>query len=284
MPELPEVETIRGYLTDILPGERIIRVAHLDARLLKEPGVENDAEWIQGSLTGQVVQSVSRRGKFLFLDLTTGAHLLIHLGMSGRLTLEPRGDPWKKHTHLVLEFPDTELRLVDPRRFGRIGWVPAGKALRPDLGVEPLSAGFTRHYLSERFKGRTAPVKSLLLDQRIVAGLGNIYADEALFRARIHPTLDAGRLSEEETARLVRAIRAVLRDSIRYRGTSFSDYVDALGHPGENQNYLRVYGRMGQPCFRCRRPIVTVVIQKRTSHFCPRCQRIVLGRNLDAEI
>jgi formamidopyrimidine-DNA glycosylase len=203
----------------------------------------------------------------------SGAHLLLHLGMSGKLLWVEPERPWDRHTHLVVDFGDRELRLSDPRRFGRIGWRMPGEALKADLGVDPLSRRFQAQWLAAQLQTRRAPIKSVLLDQRIVAGLGNIYADESLFHARIHPQRPAGGLSADECGRLVRAIKAVLRTAIKHRGTSFSDYVDALGHPGQNQAYLQVYARQGQPCGRCRTPIVRVWVQNRSSYFCPRCQR-----------
>ncbi|MDA8192427.1 MAG: bifunctional DNA-formamidopyrimidine glycosylase/DNA-(apurinic or apyrimidinic site) lyase [Thermaerobacter sp.] len=274
MPELPEVETIRQYLAGVLPGQTVTAVRHLDPRMVKDGSLGAAAIIVR--LPGLTVARVVRRGKFLFIGWTQGGHLLIHLGMSGRLGFAPVAEP-TPHTHLLLAFTHGELQLVDPRRFGRVGWVAAGEVLRPGLGVEPLSRGFTRTFLMTRLLGRTAPIKSVLLDQRIVAGIGNIYADEALFRAGIHPRTPAGELSAVQTARLVRGVRAVLREGLANRGTSFSDYVDALGRAGDNQHYLRVYGRGGEPCRRCRAMVATMVIQGRTSHFCPTCQPLRPG-------
>lgn len=269
MPELPEVETIRQYLDEVLPGLSVVAVRHLDPRMAKDPAWP--ASVIARLLVGQVVSGVRRRGKFLFICWQNGDCLELHLGMSGRLTLSS-GEPVARHTHLILDFAASELRLVDPRRFGRVAWVPAGQPLKPELGREPLERNFTAAWLAAAFQGRRAPVKAILLDQRVIAGLGNIYADEALFRAGVHPLTPAGELDGDQVKRLVRAIRRVLRDGLAHRGTSFSDYVDALGHPGDHLPYLDVYGRKNRPCRRCGRPIATVVIQSRTSHWCPHCQ------------
>lgn len=270
MPELPEVETIRRYLSEILPGQRVVDVVHLDPRMIKEGPLDADA--MRRQLPDRVVRAVSRRGKFLFVDWDDSTHLLLHLGMSGRILVGPEEGRRVPHTHFVIKFSQHCLWLVDPRRFGRIGWVPAGAPLRGDLGPEPLGRMFTTAYLARRMAGRQTPVKALLLDQRVVAGLGNIYADEALFAARVHPLRPAGSLAPMEVRRLVRTIRAVLAKGIMFRGTSFSDFVDALGHRGENQHHLTIYGRTGEPCVRCRAPVAQVVVQGRTSHYCANCQ------------
>ncbi len=271
MPELPEVETIRQYLNDVLPGLKVRQVLHLDSRMVKNGRLSS--EEIARRLPGHMVKSLKRRGKFLFLEWDTKDHLLLHLGMSGRLIWVPENVPWVVHTHMVLDFGGHHLRLIDPRRFGRIGWMASGEDLVPHLGIEPLSHDLTAPRLIQRLAGRTAPIKSLLLNQGIVAGLGNIYVDEALFRAKIRPDRPGGSLTETDAKRLTRAIRAVLKQAIEHRGTSFSDYVDALGHPGQNQDYLRVYGRNQGPCSVCGEVIVTQVIQGRTAHYCEHCQR-----------
>lgn len=270
MPELPEVETIRSYLGGLLPGKRIDAVAWLDPRMVKRSPA--DAEAMASLMAGRTVTSVDRRGKFLFLRMDTGDALLLHLGMSGRLVAEPGSAPIPTHTHLILRFGEMEVRLTDPRRFGRMAWVPNGGQPDVRLGAEPLSRQFGAKTLQQAFRGRRVAVKTALLNQQLIAGLGNIYADEALFRAGIHPERSAGSLTADEMGRLARAVKHVLRQSLEHRGTSFSDYVDALGHTGENQAYLQVYGREGKPCRRCRQRIQRVVIGGRSSHFCPRCQ------------
>ncbi|MCY0897762.1 MAG: bifunctional DNA-formamidopyrimidine glycosylase/DNA-(apurinic or apyrimidinic site) lyase [Firmicutes bacterium] len=270
MPELPEVETIRRYLAEVLPGEQIYAVPHLDPRMVK--GSLMGAQDIARRLVGARFLEVERRGKFLLLPMSSGGTLLFHLGMSGRLLLVHPNDPLFKHTHVRLVLEHAELRLVDPRRFGRVAWVNQDND-GLQLGLEPLSSAFCTGTLAKLFEGRRASIKHVLLDQRCVAGLGNIYADEALFWARIHPMTAAGSLSRAEITRLVRAVKRVLRQSLIHRGTSFSDYVDALGHPGDNQQFLSVYGREGDACIRCRRgTIARQVVAGRSSHFCPVCQ------------
>lgn len=277
MPELPEVETIRQYLAEVLTGRQIEAVAHLDPRLVKIGSVTSDQ--LVRRLAKMTVGRIGRRGKFLLMEGSggDGGVFVVHLGMSGRLVLEPPGTSWRPHTHLVLRMGPDELRLSDPRRFGRIGWLTDPRELDRRLGVEPLGPAFTTVYLGKAWAGRRAPVKALLLDQRVVAGVGNIYADEALFRARIHPRTPAGLLDDDRLAALVRAIRKVLREGVRHRGTSFSDYVDALGQPGHHLEYLAVYGRKDGRCRRCRGELRHEVVQGRTSWFCPRCQALPLG-------
>jgi formamidopyrimidine-DNA glycosylase len=270
MPELPEVETIREYLTQVMLGQQLRTVKHIDGRMVKS-GIPSGEE-IARRLPGCVVKSIKRRGKFIFIAWDSGESLLVHLGMSGRLVWVVEDALWVPHTHLVLGFDGFDLRLSDPRRFGRLGLLEPGVTLGENLGVEPLGPGLTSRFLAEYLVGRTAPIKALLLDQRMVAGLGNIYADESLFRAGIRPDRPGGALALGEVKRLTRAIRYVLRESLAHRGTTFSDYVDALGHPGENQNYLMVYGRRDEACRRCGQPLVTRIVAGRTSHYCVHCQ------------
>lgn len=270
MPELPEVETIRRHLVHLLVGRQVSAVPQLDARMVKRSRLT--AEQLRDRLVGQTFTAVERRGKFLFAQFGSPGALLLHLGMSGRLLVVPASAGEDPHTHMIVNLGDTHLRLVDPRRFGRIAWVEAIGEAGTALGVDPLSRRFSGSVLHGLFSGRTLVVKSALLNQGLVAGLGNIYADEALFRARIHPQTPAGRLSLQDSDRLVRSIRVVLRISLQHGGTSFSDYVNALGHPGENQQYLNVYGRDGQPCPRCRTLIQRLMVGGRSSHFCPVCQ------------
>jgi formamidopyrimidine-DNA glycosylase len=271
MPELPEVETVARGLRDATVGLRITAVRWLDPRLVKGA---IPAEEVAARLAGQVVRGCDRRGKFLVWRFRSGDGLLLHLGMSGRLTvgMEPEA-PWLPHTHLVVALANgREVRLRDPRRFGRVDFVPAGTAPFPRLGPDALSRHFTARYLAQAFSKRHAPVKSLLLDQRVVAGVGNIYADEALYRAGIHPLTPGGTLPEAAVRRLHRALRAVLRQAIRHRGTTFLTFEDAFGQAGSYAARLSVYGRSGLPCRRCGTPVATRVVGGRTAHYCPACQ------------
>ena len=308
MPELPEVETIRRTLRPELAGAAVTAVDVRSRDVIARP----DAPTFARRLTGCRFVDVGRRGKYLLLALANDedpcgveAVLVAHLRMTGRLVVAPAAAPEYPHTHVVLALRDgRELRLSDVRRFGRlylyeVGELPpallraagisaAGvngrgrtrvwgdrRRLKDGLfalGPEPLGPGFTAERLAKRLQGRQAPIKAALLDQRIVAGLGNIYVDEALFRARIHPATPAGRLDAAACERLVRAIRRVLRAAIAQRGTTLADYVDGRGMPGSMRAALAVYGRAGEPCRRCRTPLVKTRIAGRGTHYCPRCQ------------
>ena len=270
MPELPEVETTRRALEARLAGARV-RTVELRRRDLRRP-VRADLPRL---LAGRRLLGFGRRGKYLILGLDGPHDLLVHLGMSGRLLLDAGDD--HPHAHLVLRMEDGRfLGLVDPRRFGLLEAVPAGAALShpllAELGPEPLDPGFDARVLRRAFAGRSAPVKNLLLDQRVVAGLGNIYACEALFEARIHPLHPAGRLDARACGRLARAIRAVLERAIEAGGSTLRDYVAADGRLGNFQNAFRVYDRAGAPCPRCRTGVARVVLAGRSTFFCPRCQ------------
>jgi formamidopyrimidine-DNA glycosylase len=228
-------------------------------------------------LPGQTVSAVERRGKYLILRFDTDGALVIHRKMSGNLILRSADGPPARHTHLVLRFDrNLELHFVDPRKFGRIYYfadpLALDEFLAARLGPEPLD-DLTEVRLGKLLAGRRRRLKSLLLDQSFLAGLGNLYADEVLWLARLHPERAAASLRPTEVWRLALAIREVLESAITRRGTSFSDYVDASGDPGENQDYLFVYGRAGQPCRRCGRPIERRLIAQRGTWFCPRCQQ-----------
>jgi formamidopyrimidine-DNA glycosylase len=271
MPELPEVETVRRALSRFVDGRAIVAVPWLEPRLVRG-GTPVDR--IRAVLVGQETAGVDRRGKFLIWRFRTGGRLVMHLGMSGRLLagVSPQA-AWLPHTHLVVDLNDGhQVRLTDPRRFGRVVWRDPGAGLGLDLGPEPLSSRYRAAHLAEALEGRRAPIKALLLDQRLVAGVGNIYADEALFQARIHPLTPAGRLDAAAVRRLHRGLRSVMREAISWRGTTFRDFRDAAGHEGDFGRRLKVYARAGQPCPRCRTPVVQIKVAGRSSHFCPRCQ------------
>jgi formamidopyrimidine-DNA glycosylase len=274
MPELPEVETVRRTLLPSLVGRRITGV-----EIRAFPGVigQLDPETFAGLVNGRQLTDIRRRGKYLLIDLDDESGLIVHLRMTGNLTVLPADAEPVRFEHIALLLDEgLSLRFSDQRKFGRIEYRPADNKnpLQSKLGPEPLERGFTADYLAGKLKGRTASIKALVLDQRIVAGIGNIYADEALFRSRIHPLTPGGELSTAQIASLVRSIKAVLRSGIEHRGTTFSSYRDANGEAGGNQRQLRVYGRgrRGEPCLRCGRPLVTLVAGGRTSHVCPHCQ------------
>ena len=267
MPELPEVETIRAQLAPRLEGRTLARVEILDPRLTRPVDLFEVVE----ELEGDRVTSVERRGKYLLLRLESGFALLVHLRMTGSFGFAPTS-----HERAVLELDDgSRLAYRDVRRFGT--WLVLEDAeLEPYLarknGVEPLGSRFTARWLAERLRRRRAPLKAVLLDQRVVAGLGNIYADEALWRARVNPLRPANEPRGEEVARVTRAIRAALRTGIERQGSTLRDYAAPDGSSGSMQDEFRVYGRDGEPCFRCRATITKTRVGGRGTWFCPRCQ------------
>jgi formamidopyrimidine-DNA glycosylase len=225
-------------------------------------------------LAGDRVATVGRRGKYVVIGLDSGLRLVITLRMTGRLIVQTQTEPRYPYTNVVLDFTDgTRLAFADVRRFGRLRVVAPGAAWDRELGIEPLSAAFDSAALASLLRKRPTPIKVFLLDQRRIAGIGNIYACEALWEAGIKPTTPAGRLSRPRVERLHAALQAVLARAIAMRGTSARDYVDAQGIAGGFQNELRVYGKAGQPCPRCKRPLVRTVLAQRGTWWCRRCQR-----------
>jgi formamidopyrimidine-DNA glycosylase len=267
LPELPEVETIRTQLAPRLEGRMLARVEILDPRLTRPVDLFEVAE----ELEGDVVVAVERRGKYLLLRFESGLALLVHLRMTGSFGFTP-----VSHERAVVELDDgSRLAYRDVRRFGT--WlVLADAELEPYLatknGPEPLGRRFTSHWLGAQLARRKAPLKAVLLDQRVVAGLGNIYADEALWRARVSPLRPANDLSDPEVTRLARAIRAALRTGIERQGSTLSEYRTPEGAAGSMQEEFRVYGRDGRPCPRCRTTITKTRVGGRGTWYCPRCQ------------
>ena len=274
MPELPEVETIRARLEPLLLGRRLERVEILDDRLTR-PHPPAD---VAALLEGELVESVDRRGKYLVVRFDSGRSLLIHLRMTGTLVHRRNGagadDPHRRAVVRLDNRSDVVYR--DVRRFGT--WTvlephELAPYLEIRLGPEPLERGFTASVLAGRLDGRCAPLKAALLDQRTVAGLGNIYADEALWRARLDPLRVAGSLAEEETRALHRALRAALAAGIRRQGATLRDYRLPDGEAGGMQREFNAYGRDGEPCPRCGTPIAKTRAGGRGTWFCPSCQR-----------
>jgi len=274
VPELPEVETIVSDLRPHLVGRTIVHCELRFPSLVRHPEPEVFAD----SIVGLKVEALRRRGKYILADLEGGPQLVIHLGMSGQLRLVGADVPLADHTHVILELDDgRQLRYRDPRRFGRVllgteaSLVAAGRM--PRLGPEPIDADFGADDLYARLRRRRAPLKAVLLDQTTIAGVGNIYADESLHRARLRPDRAAGSLSRMSVRRLHEALREALQIAIANRGSSVDSYRDAWGDLGSQQEQLQVYGRAGEPCYRCGRPLALVRIAGRSSVFCRRCQR-----------
>ena len=269
MPELPEVETARAGLEPLLRGRTVVGVEVREARLRQPVSTR-----LAATLIGQRLQRVERRAKYLLFRFPAGT-LVGHLGMSGSLRVVPRGTPPRKHDHVDLDFGRTRvLRYHDPRRFGLLLW-QAGRAPHPllaGLGPEPLGADFDGAVLHERARGRRLAVKPFLMDARVVVGVGNIYASEALFRAAIRPGRAAGRLTRPDCDRLAAAIRTVLAHAVQRGGTTLRDFVGGDGEPGYFAQELAVYGRAGEPCRDCLAPIRMRVLGQRSTYWCPRCQ------------
>jgi len=292
MPELPEVETVARGLQGSIAGRRILSVT------LRKTDFIDDPVAIERELPGRRIARVERFGKFMLLQLaskgdalelvaedtaaTSGVTrpegiaeaLLVHLGMTGNLAPHHADQPLAKHTHVTFVLDDgRELRYTDPRRFGRMAYL-AGETLAAELlrfGAEPLLV--TAEEFARRIRGSRARIKALLLDQRVLRGVGNIYADESLWSARIHPARSGASLKPVEVENLLRALQKILRKAIRMRGSSISDFVDADGVEGDYQQHHKVYGREGEKCFRCGAKIKRIIVAGRSSHFCPVCQR-----------
>ncbi len=273
MPELPEIEVLRRSLAERLPKRRVVAVEVLSPAL-REP-LDRRA---LGALRGRRIVTLRRRSKYLLIDFERGRTLAVHLGMSGRLTLVPAATAREPHEHLALQLDSGErLRLRDPRRFG-LAFVAATAGLESDphfvrLGREPLDPPLRGADLAALAAGRTAPVKAFLMDASAVVGVGNIYAAEALFRARLHPERSVAALRRRDWERLAGTVVDVLEQAIREGGTTLNDFADGDGNSGYFQVSLAVYGREGEPCPACGARIRRRVRSNRSSFFCPRCQR-----------
>jgi len=296
VPELPEVETIVADLRPHLVGRTIVRCELRFPSIVRHP----EPELFIDSITGLRIEAVGRRGKFILIGLGAGRLLVVHLGMTGQLRLVDPAAPIENHTHAILDLDDSEgglppeggapgkagsrrtplgrqLRYRDPRRFGRLLLGTEDELLMsgtlPRLGPEPIDPAFDAEELFKRFRRRRASLKAVLLDQATVAGVGNIYADESLHRAKLRPDREAGSLSRKSVRRLHESLRDSLEVAIRNRGSSVDTYRDAWGKTGNQQELLLVYGRAGEPCFTCGKPLSIIRIAGRSTVFCRRCQR-----------
>ncbi len=273
MPELPEIEVLRLSLLPCLPGRRVVR-AEVRFPSLRQP---LDRRSLRRHTEGRMVTGVRRRAKYLLIDFSGDSTLVVHLGMSGQLTLVPAATAVERHEHVAFHFNCGErLRLVDPRRFGMVFATPSARlAAHPSfahLGVEPLAGELDGAYLAAQARGRRGPMKSFLMNGRIVVGVGNIYASESLWRAGVHPLRSVGRVSLATWGRLAEAVQAVLGQAIEEGGTTLADFVDGGGNAGYFQVSLAVYGREKGPCPSCGRPIKRLVIGGRSTFYCPGCQ------------
>lgn len=275
MPELPEVETVVRQIRPRLEGRRI---EACEVHWLRTLG-GGTATSFERSVVGARVARVWRRAKYVVADLERSGRpagaLVGHLRMTGRMQVDERGAAADRFLKVALALDDGRvLRFIDVRKFGRLVFVERSDSLLAKLGPEPLSGAFTRASLLAGLRARRRRLKPLLLDQQFVAGLGNIYVDEALFRARLHPLARSDRVDERRAGELWRAIRAVLRAAIEREGSSFDAfYRTPEGRPGSYQDRFRVYGRAGKPCARCREPITRIVVGQRGTHLCARCQK-----------
>jgi formamidopyrimidine-DNA glycosylase len=265
MPELPEVQTVVDTLQPAVVNRQILRAHLLRADVLFPSEFD-----LPVAINGKTVAGITRRGKRIVFSLTDGNQFYIHLGMTGRLTLEAKCAELLPHTHLILELSDAEVRFRDPRRFGGVWWLGSEQPADDKMGPEPLTLRATQ--LHQQLRKTTRAIKNALLDQSVVAGLGNIYVDESLFRARIHPLVPADTLSVEQIARLNSAIKATLRKALKHRGSTLRDYFDANGNPGGFQKLHAVYARAQLPCRRCKTQIERFILGGRSTHFCPCCQ------------
>ncbi len=271
MPELPEIETTRRGIAPRLVDATVTRIIVRERRL----------RWpipagIEASLSGQRINSIERRAKYLLFRTAAGT-AMIHLGMSGTLRFVAPGTAPGKHDHVDIETDSGYvLRFNDPRRFGCLLWTdgnPLDHPLLIRLGPEPLSTDFTGNFLYAASRGRRIAIKPHLMNATIVVGVGNIYASESLFRAGIHPKRAAGRISLKRMMLLTDAVKMVLQESIQYGGTTLRDFYNGEGKPGYFRNELRVYGRKGEACMKCRQPIRQIVLGQRSTFYCPNCQK-----------
>ena len=272
MPELPEVETTRRGIEPHLKGQTVKGVIIRQARL-RWPITRG----LNNKITNAEIKNVLRRGKYLLINTSNGI-LMIHLGMSGSLRIVASSNPVEKHDHFDLVFgKDQALRFTDPRKFGSVLWLgkqrPEQHKLIKDLGPEPLNEEFSGNYLHGLSRNKKVAIKNFIMNSHNVVGVGNIYANEALFRSGIRPSRAAGKISKARCAELVKEIKAVLGEAIKQGGTSLKDFTNSDGKPGYFKQKLLVYGRAGQPCARCKTNLKEIRMSQRSTVFCPQCQK-----------
>ena len=273
MPELPEVEAVRRTLENLIVGKEITNVWATYPNIVKEPNVfEQFAE----RMKGEVFESILRKGKFLILE-TNNYAIVSHLRMEGKYVLADVKDAYHKHVHIFFTFSDgTELRYEDVRKFGTMHLTKKGQHLETSslkkLGPDVIDEHFTEKYLNEKIKNSQRNIKNLLLDQEIVAGLGNIYVDEVLFQAKIHPLQIGKVITKQERVKLVQGAKEILQKAVEMGGSTIRTYVNAQGKAGTFQNALKVYGRANEPCIHCKTEIEKIKVSGRGTHYCPKCQ------------
>mgnify|MGYP000128903806 CR=1 FL=1 len=274
MPELPEVENVVLGLKNLIKNYIITSVRIKEPRLIAYPELKE----FQKQIKNRKISDITRRGKYILIHLLEDKIMVIHLRMTGKLLVKPSKEPLKKHTHIIFKLDhNTDLRFNNVRKFGRIylidddNYEAAGGLA--ELGPEPLASDFSFEDFQKLFKGRTAGIKSLLLNQKFIAGLGNIYTDEVLYRSGIHPRHPADKLTKNAIKKMYKNIREILRLGIKYNGTTFSDYVNAFGEKGSFQEKLQVYQKEGQKCNKCGEIIIKDKVAGRSTYYCPNCQK-----------
>lgn len=273
MPELPEVETIRRILGPQIMGRKIISLKVKNSQVIAHP----DEKIFLNLLSGQIIENMSRRGKFLTIHFVNGDRLILHLRMTGQLLVTPAVFPEEKHTHLIAELSDgNQLRYIDVRRFGRFWYLRENETDtvtgQEKLGLEPWDEELTGNYLKEKLCYKKKTIKEMILDQSVVAGIGNIYSDEILFVSGIHPATKCTEINEEEWTCLARRIPEILSWGISVNKMSPEEYLEGKGKAYRNTPLLKVYGCSGQPCMICNSPLEKIIVGGRSSCYCPKCQ------------
>ncbi len=274
MPELPEVETVKCSLERKIIGVTILKTEILLEQIIKMPEISE----FKAKISGRIIQNITRHGKYLKIHLSGAYVMVIHLRMTGQLLYMAADEPVARHTHIIFYLNNgAQLRYVDIRQFGTLYLLPSAETNKlkglSRLGLEPVNKEFSREYLKEKLQSRTKKIKQVLLEQEIIAGLGNIYADEILFAAKINPHRPANSLATEEVSLLHAKIVEVIQEAIEHRGTSVQNYIDGNSEKGNYQNFLKVYQREAQNCVRCDAKIKKEKLAGRGTHFCPECQK-----------